>query len=432
MIYNIIQELNYDRSRLHKEAVLRREADNHLLKRVFEYALDPFRNFFIRKIPKYKPAVNVTAAHLGWALDELDRLSSRELTGNAGIDHLKMILESLDVDDAKVVELIIAKDMKCGVSEATVNKIWPGLVKVYPCMLASGFDRKLFDKMKFPVIVQQKLDGLRFNAIVKDGLVEYRSRSGREIFLHGELEQEFLKLADGKNVVFDGELIFMDPDWYQYLDRKTSNGLGTKAIKGTISMKEASYACVELWDAIPLDNFNNGFYGVPYAERFDDLTNSILELKQTPTRIRVAQTGFAFSYEEIQELYAAHRALGHEGVIVKDQNLTWESKRVEKQVKIKSEQTAELRVVGIQPGTGKYAGMLGALICESEDGIVKVDVGSGFKDEERKLTDWVGKIVSVKYNERITNKAGDQSLFLPIFEEVRIDKTRADSSSEIK
>ena len=79
--------------------------------------------------------------------------------------------------------------------------------------------------------------------------------------------------------------------------------------------------------------------------------------------------------------------------------------------------------------------MLGAIVCESSDGVVKVKVGSGFSDEHRK-TFWkenlLDKIVAIKYNSRIKNKTGEQSLFLPIFVEIRDDKDVADSSKVIK
>ena len=79
--------------------------------------------------------------------------------------------------------------------------------------------------------------------------------------------------------------------------------------------------------------------------------------------------------------------------------------------------------------------MLGAIVCESSDGIIKVNVGSGFNDEHRKTLkekDLLGKIVAIKYNTRTKNKAGEESLFLPIFVEVREDKDIADSSKEVK
>jgi hypothetical protein len=77
--------------------------------------------------------------------------------------------------------------------------------------------------------------------------------------------------------------------------------------------------------------------------------------------------------------------------------------------------------------------MLGAIICESADGVVKVRVGSGFNDDQRKTygKELLDKIVAVKYNMRIKNKLGDESLFLPIFIEVRDDKDVADTSEVI-
>jgi ATP-dependent DNA ligase len=137
--------------------------------------------------------------------------------------------------------------------------------------------------------------------------------------------------------------------------------------------------------------------------------------------------------DEARETFDSYLAEGQEGIILKDLNGVWEDKRAKHQIKFKGELECELRVVGIQPGTGKYSGMLGALICESEDGVVKADVGSGFKDDQRVDADfYLDKIVSVKYNARIKNKQGEESLFLPVFIEVRGDKDIADRADQIK
>ena len=70
----------------------------------------------------------------------------------------------------------------------------------------------------------------------------------------------------------------------------------------------------------------------------------------------------------------------------------------------------------------------------TEDRKIQVSVGSGFNDDHRRTitTDVIGKVVAVKYNARITNKQGEESLFLPIFVEIRDDKDVADSSGDIK
>ena len=88
----------------------------------------------------------------------------------------------------------------------------------------------------------------------------------------------------------------------------------------------------------------------------------------------------------------------------------------------------DLKVVGIIEGTGKYEGMMGSVSVESSDGKLKVDVGSGWNDEQRKNGIEVGSIITVEANDIITNRSNDTfSLFLPIFVEERLDKTEADS-----
>ena len=131
---------------------------------------------------------------------------------------------------------------------------------------------------------------------------------------------------------------------------------------------------------------------------------------------------------------------GQEGIILKDKDGIWENKRAKHQIKFKGEMECDLEITEVVEGTGKYAGKLGAVVCRSrpEDGkYLTVNVGSGFNDDHRDNL-WairdqlVGKIVAVKYNMRSKNKAGEESLFLPIFVEVRYDKDVADTIGDIK
>jgi hypothetical protein len=427
MILSILNELESTSSRLEKEAILKREQYNALLKRVFFLAYDPFTQFYIRKIPAYKQIPNYDIS-LEEALNQLDLLSGRVVTGNAAIEHLRNILCNIPEHSAKVIERVIAKDLKCGASESTANKIWPGLIHEYPCMLASGYDQKLVDKMSWPAMAQLKMDGMRFNAIVKDGKCEFRSRNGKQIQLLGNLEQEFITLSRGNDLVFDGELVVYDND--VILDRQTGNGILNKAVKGTIGDVEADKVHATIWDVIPYQHFIAGKGTTQYGVRFAMLQTCLL-----PKKIHVVESKFVNNIDEARELFETYLADGQEGIILKDVRAVWEDKRAKHLIKFKGELECDLKVVDIQPGTGKYTGMLGALICESDDGVLKVDVGSGFKDLDRinfTSESIVGKIVSVKYNARIKNKQGEESLFLPVFIEVREDKDIADSSKVIK
>jgi DNA ligase-1 len=155
--------------------------------------------------------------------------------------------------------------------------------------------------------------------------------------------------------------------------------------------------------------------------------------KHKPTKVSLVDSWLVETYDEAKTLFEGLLADGQEGIILKDMSGIWEDKRSKTQIKMKGELECDLKIVGIQEGTGKYAGKLGAYLGESSDGIVKVAVGSGFKDDQRVLDDSViGKIMAVKYNTCIVNKQGEHSLFLPIFAEVREDKTEADSSESIK
>ena len=429
MILEILNDLASNASRNYKLEVAQKHASNDLLKKVVFLAYDPFTQFYIRKIPVYAPAQEHQADSLDSVLDSLAMLSMRKVTGNAAIEYLTKLLSSLVLHDAEVIERIIGKDLKCGASDSTANKIWPGLVHEYPCMLASGYDDKLVAKIKWPAMAQLKMDGMRFNAIVKDGKCEFRSRNGKEVNLLGNLETEFIALAKGKNTVFDGELVVLSEDGMSYLDRQTGNGILNKAVKGTITPDLAAQVSATLWDVIPYEDFQNSISKHAYKDRF-----ALLEAMHLDSgKIRIVSNEIVANLEEARTLFERYLAEGQEGIILKDSNGLWENKRSRGQIKFKGELECDLRIVGIQEGTGKYVGMVGAYLCESEDGVVKVAVGSGFTDEQRVIDlSVIGKIMAIKYNARIKNKQGEESLFLPIALEIREDKIVADSANKIK
>ena len=430
-INSFLNRLAEDAGRNYKIELLELKADDALLKEVIRLALDPLTQFYQRKIPAY--TTGKVGMNLEQGLNRLFPLASRMVTGNAAIAHLTETLSSLSADDAKVIERIIEKDLRCGVSTSTANKVWPDLVMDYPCMLCSQYEEKLINKIQFPAYVQLKMDGMRFNAIVRNGVVEFRSRNGKEIQLLGNLEEEFILLAQSVDCVFDGELLVKDKGII--LDRQTGNGILNKANKGTIKTDEARKVHATVWDVIPYSDFVNGVCNVPYQTRFETISSFNL-----PSKIHLVETTEVYSLDAAQKIFEEYLANGQEGIILKSQTGIWENKRAKHQIKFKGELECDLEIVAVEEGTGKYAGKLGALVCASrhENGQrVAVSVGSGFNDAHRdefwSIRDsLIGKIVAVKYNAKIVNKQGEISLFLPIFIEVRNDKDVADSMKDIK
>lgn len=437
-ILQILEDIGSDTKRGHKLALIEKHKSNDLFMRVVKLSLDPYVQFYIRKIPDYDPKGGKT---LDWALAELEKLSNRELTGNAGIEHLRYILSSVSFNDAVVVSRIIGKDLRCGMADGIVNAVVEGFIPTYPCLLARPYDEKNIKNITFPAYSQLKADGLRANAIVDGHKVTLCGRSGREIDLLGYLDQPMIHLAAEFPwpVVFDGEFVVVN-EHEMVIDRKTGNGIINKAIKGTISDEEAKMIRFQIWDAIPLAEFKEGKSVDNYKTRFERLIQAIDGDFENWKPYWVIPYKTVGTLEEAIAHFEQMLAQGHEGTILKNYCAIWEDSRSKHLVKMKAEKECDLEIIGFNPGEGKFTGMVGSIQCASSDRGVEVNI-SGFPDDLRK---WItenqaelkGTIVSILYNERIKskdkNRSAVDSLFLPRYNEFRSDKTVADHSKEIK
>jgi DNA ligase-1 len=119
---------------------------------------------------------------------------------------------------------------------------------------------------------------------------------------------------------------------------------------------------------------------------------------------------------------------GYEGIMIKDPEAVYECKRSHAWLKLKPYIEVTLTVVGLEEGTGKNAGKLGALICEgSDDGkFIRVNVGSGLTDDLRDSiwtdkTSVVGQLVEIRADASTKNQDSDEvySLRFPRFKGFR-------------
>ena len=84
--------------------------------------------------------------------------------------------------------------------------------------------------------------------------------------------------------------------------------------------------------------------------------------------------------------------------------------------------TVDLNIVGVEEGTGRNAGRLGAFICEGVDDNrnIRVNVGSGLTDDDR-ISYWnnadhlIGDVVEVAADAVTQNQDGTYSLRFPRF-----------------
>jgi len=115
---------------------------------------------------------------------------------------------------------------------------------------------------------------------------------------------------------------------------------------------------------------------------------------------------------------------GYEGIMIKEPEAVYETKRTHAWLKRKPFIEVSLRVVGLEEGTGKNAGRLGALICEGEDDGVQIrtNVGSGLTDALRDDI-WadqksiVGQVVEIRADAKTRSQDSDDvwSLRFPRF-----------------
>lgn len=428
-------------SRNKKESILLGEKQNHELHAVVKATYDPFTQYYVRGVVEVEDNSldPLEPMELIEAVGHLSLLKERVYTGHKARDYVARINEALSEDDRDTFAKIIGRDLKIGASGKTFNKIWPGIIKEYPCMLASSYSEKNIAEISFPALSQTKMDGMRCNIIVhSDGRVEVKSRAGRLFETHGVFDEEAIRIRDfidqhneGWYVVLDGELLCHDSNM-EILPRQISNGICNKANKGTISELEAQKLTLVVWDYIPEPVFEGDVEDpLMYIERYNMLYNLFCE--EALSRFMLVETTEVANLDEARAHYKEMLDDGQEGTILKDKTVGWSNSRSKLTVKFKEIKDIDLRVIGWNEGTGKNKGLLGALVCETEDGKIKVKVGTGFSDEQRKIytKDFVlGKIVELEYNMRISS-GGDRdhdSLFLPRFIELREDKDIANSS----
>jgi DNA ligase-1 len=109
---------------------------------------------------------------------------------------------------------------------------------------------------------------------------------------------------------------------------------------------------------------------------------------------------------------------GWEGMYLKHKTHTQRAgKRVNDAIKLKFRATADLLCVDMEPGEGKYEGMIGSLILRDSEGRL-VSVGSGLNDIDRQRPDmyFINKVIEIEYEQII------DTYIQPTFVRIREDK----------
>ena len=422
--WNIIQELETDNSRLAKEAIIKAVAKqgNNVFFEGCKLALDPMITFGLKQVPEKK---DTSGDGLGRELflELCTQLSSRIVTGNNARDLVQRAMTMATPDEWNSwCRRILIKDLRCGVSEKTINKAVEKIngnyiVPTFACQLAhdsANHEGKLAGKK----LVEVKLDGVRVITIVwPDGRVLQFSRNGKELVNFEHIKEELALNANtfSEPMVLDGEVMSSSfQDLMKQVHRKDNVA--------------ASDAVLWLFDILPLRAFESGIFNMTQRDRSDWLHNWYdNNLNKSMSYIRCLDQAIVdLDTAEGQKLFRMYNKSAienkYEGIMIKDPDASYECKRSTAWLKLKPFIEVSLEVVDLEEGTGRNAGRLGAIICEGEeDGRrIRVNVGSGFSDSDRdsfwKASDQLfGNVIEVRADAVTQNQDGTYSLRFPRF-----------------
>ena len=420
----IIRQLEIHPSRLNKEAIIQAAHDEGLPE-FFEgvrMALDPLVTFGVKQVDELDS--DWAGQGCEWTVfkELADKLIARELTGHAARDAINLVKSSCTVEQWNDwYRRILIKDLRCGVSEKTVNKVVPGTVPVFTCSLAHD-SAKHEKKMTGKKQIEIKLDGVRVITIIQGNKVEMFSRNGKQFHNFGHIIEELEAVIKDYPVpyplVLDGEVMSSDfQDLMKQVHRKDG--------------KQSTDAVLHLFDTIPLGCFKAGVWDKPQSFRSLITKHWVEEHKDVLKHVQ------ALDWEEVdldttegQERFVAlNKAAvdgGYEGVMIKDVDAPYECKRTHAWLKAKPFIEVTLEVKDVEEGTGRNEGRLGALVCAGEDDgrMVQVNCGSGFSDSDRdnfwnSRGSLVGQLVEVRADAITQNQDGTYSLRFPRFKTFR-------------
>jgi len=423
--YSVISSLEDHPSRLNKEAIIQAQAEagNREFFEGLRLCYDAMITFGLKQIPEKKdedghglPWDSFTLALTGFV--------TRQVTGNTARDMIQAMMKSATKKEWNGwYRRILIKDMRAGFSENTVNKVvekqYPQYaIPVFSCQLAhdsANHEEKVTGKK----IIEVKLDGVRVITIVyPDGRVDQFSRNGKELVNFPHVKAQFEAVAAEGGVsqptVFDGEIMSGSfQDLMKQIHRKSS--------------AQANDAVLNLFDIIPLEDFETGVCARTQTER-----SMLLKVwhgtweDKIPNITVVAQETVDLDTDVGQSRYKEINALaidgGYEGIMLKDADAGYKCKRSVAWLKLKPFIEVSLEVIGVEEGTGKNVGKLGAFIVEGvdDDKAIKTNVGSGLTDNMRECfweahEDLIGKIIEVRADAITQNQDGSYSLRFPRF-----------------
>ena len=397
---DVIQALESTPGRLDKERIVL-DAWNAGITQFFEgahMAYDALRTYNVKKVPLIQDEDDpLFQSTFTWERfkDLAKGLETREITGNAARDALKVAADSSSVRDWNwFFRRVLLKDFKCGITETTINKVLEKvggkakdyIIPVFSCQLAKPAEDNQ-KHMRGAKLIDVKLDGVRVLSVLdkdKGDVVQF-TREGRVNDNFPHIAAQLAKLIPHikESMVLDGEMV-----------SRSFQALMTQLNRAT--SVDTTDAKLALFDCLPLRDFMAGECQLTQVQRHEALVMfmPLLEKASGGAIYVVPKLSVNLDTDEGQASFREFNReaveAGYEGIMIKDPASTYQTKRTVSWLKIKPKLTIDLEVVDFEPGKaeGKFAETLGGMVCEGEhDGKrIRVTVGGGYSED---LRDWI-------------------------------------------
>lgn len=402
-----------------KKSIIIANKDNELFKKCLKFLLDDniITGISNKKISKMtnEEANRIYLKYVPCTFEELMEYLTDHNTGtDVDVAYVRRFIcsNSITYDDCEFYEQMVTKKFRLGADSKIVNKCIPGLIPVWDVQLGTSYD-----KLKLPegswFSLSQKMNGNRAS-YYKGKLI---SRQGKEFTGLQHIISDLEQLGIGW--FYDGELIRKNVD---NLSDGENFRLGTGIINSDAESKEEIKFVI--FDYFPDYEVITGQSFAKYRVRRDMLNSLRVTIKEKNLHNVEIVTMVYEGTDQSQIMKWLDYAVsnGWEGLML-NKDATYKCKRTTDLIKIKRFYTMDLPVIDVLEGDGKLKGTLGSLVVQYKDN--KVNVGSGFNDETRKLF-WnkkeslIGRVVEVKYKETTKDKkTGLESLQFPIFMQLR-------------
>lgn len=362
-------------------------------------ALDWYRHYGIATLPPIEKSWDHPKMTFNRFLEMVDHLERGIWTDRELVPSVYVMYHPTT---AKWLRRCLLKNLDMGVGEKTVNKVWPGLIRTFSCMLAEDFSYGDLEALNYPVLVEPKVDGVRAICFVEEnGVVTFLSRGGNELVNLDAVKAEIRQLFSRPGVVLDGEL------YVDGLHKTLSVVRSTKSEPDPDLVNRIRYY---VFDKLTKEEWENGH--APGEKRvlwyrMHDLKEGILLEGQRVKKLRFPDNQewvLCNNAQEVEKWNEVALQAGFEGVMIKDIYANYAFDRSKAWFKYKPWEVDTFKITGFYEGQGKHEGRLGGFNVEvqGEDGIAECGVGGGYTDEEREMF-WnnrerlIGREITVKY-----------------------------------